>query len=82
MVLGLVLILGTFGTSARHIITSNQLSIQYFSSVVGTVSTIHFQVDVKVQPLLSYGDIYGGISGLLTSISNVIATSLIGRKAW
>ncbi|KAM5538807.1 hypothetical protein V8D89_007529 [Ganoderma adspersum] len=62
IMLGLVLILGTF--------------------VVGTVSTVHFQVDVKVQPLLSYGDIYGGISGLLTSISNVIATSLIGRKAW
>nr|VWO99371.1 Pheromone receptor CPRa1p [Ganoderma boninense] len=48
----------------------------------GIVSTIHFQVDAGVQPLMAYGDLYGGVSGLLTFISNVLATSLIGRKAW
>ncbi|KAI1790872.1 hypothetical protein LXA43DRAFT_1061837 [Ganoderma leucocontextum] len=38
--------------------------------VLGTLSTIHFQVNVEVQPLLSYGDTYGGISGLLSFITN------------
>ncbi|KAM5538805.1 hypothetical protein V8D89_007527 [Ganoderma adspersum] len=50
--------------------------------VFGTLSTIRFQVDVRVQPLLSYGDIYGGISSVLSFVSNALATSLIGRKAW
>ncbi|PIL26103.1 hypothetical protein GSI_11857 [Ganoderma sinense ZZ0214-1] len=50
--------------------------------VFGTMSAIHYQVDVTVQPLLSYGDMYGGVSSILSLVSNVLATSLIGRKAW
>ena len=50
--------------------------------VLGILSAIHFKVNPEVQPLLSYADTYGGVSALLSFISNVLATSLIGRKAW
>ncbi|PIL26102.1 hypothetical protein GSI_11856 [Ganoderma sinense ZZ0214-1] len=50
--------------------------------VLGTLATILYRVDITVQPLLSYGGIYGGMSALLSFVSNSIATTLIGRKAW
>ncbi|KAI1791883.1 hypothetical protein LXA43DRAFT_1094223 [Ganoderma leucocontextum] len=55
------------------------------SSVFGILSTVHWpgvQANVDMQPLMSYGDVYGGMSGLLSLLTNVTATSLIGRKAW
>ena len=50
--------------------------------MLGILATILYRVDVTTQPLLSYGGIYGGMSVLLSFVSNLIATVLIGQKAW
>ncbi|KAM5541614.1 hypothetical protein V8D89_004804 [Ganoderma adspersum] len=50
--------------------------------VFGIVSAIHEQIIDDIPPLLAYGDVYGGISTFLSLLTNVIATSLIGRTAW
>ena len=50
--------------------------------MLGILATILYRVDVTTQPLLSYGGIYGGMSALLSFVSNLIATVLIGQKAW
>lgn len=50
------------------------------------MSTVHWPnvlVNIAMsEPLLSYGDMYGALSGLLSLVTNVIATLLIGGKAW
>ena len=50
--------------------------------MLGTLAIIFYRVDITTQPLLSYGGIYGGMSALLSFVSNLIATVLIGQKAW
>ncbi|KAM5541480.1 hypothetical protein V8D89_005034 [Ganoderma adspersum] len=50
--------------------------------ITGTFDEFYVQPHVDLQPLRSYDDVYGGISGLLSMVTNVTATSLIGIKAW
>ncbi|KAM5538806.1 hypothetical protein V8D89_007528 [Ganoderma adspersum] len=66
----------------RRFIVALGLVLIVATFVLGTLATILYWVDVTVQPLLSYGGIYGGMSALLSFVSNLIATVLIGQKAW
>ncbi|KAM5541615.1 hypothetical protein V8D89_004805 [Ganoderma adspersum] len=50
--------------------------------VLGIMSTIHSEAADDIPPLLGYTDVYGGVSTFLSLATNVIATSLIGQKAW
>lgn len=52
------------------------------STVLGILSAIKGEVTNDMPPLLGFADIYGGISTFLSLLTNITATSLIGRKAW
>ncbi|KAI1786963.1 hypothetical protein LXA43DRAFT_850091, partial [Ganoderma leucocontextum] len=60
------------------------LGIVLLAGTFGILSVIHrsAQIDVYTQLLLHYGDVYGGMSGAVSLLTNMIATLLIGRKAW
>ncbi|KAM5536538.1 hypothetical protein V8D89_009815 [Ganoderma adspersum] len=51
---------------------------------LGILSAIHRSSQIKIytQLLLHYGGVFGGLSGVMSLLTNVIATSLIGWKAW
>ncbi|KAI1786946.1 hypothetical protein LXA43DRAFT_1064703 [Ganoderma leucocontextum] len=64
-------------------------SIRFLLFIIGTcglaiVSIIHrsSQLDVYTHLRVLYDDVYGRLSGLASLLTNTIATSLIGWKAW
>ncbi|PIL32549.1 hypothetical protein GSI_05252 [Ganoderma sinense ZZ0214-1] len=50
--------------------------------VFGITSTTRSEITDDIPPLLGFTDLYGGISTFLSLLTNVVATSLIGQKAW